>query len=612
MAAYTICSAYTISNKCIFKSTSTCVAGPQQKLLRWRVAGVNCHTGAQCGASPTGKGHGRACSGVTSHGQPPQHQPFSAAVTASGGEGRLPSVSSLPRIQPGAAQVQPHLCQPAQQPKAHDPARRCTDPRLSDIPPSCRTLDRLRTRPHAPNSTLQPRRRVQSLSPLRTDPPSAAAEFSPLSPSPESTINLVNCETGVDSQLFSNTGLVAPLILPEVATYGGECGHRIKQTSIGKQAHPIPDMATPPDYSAMLGQLMEMQRAQQEHHTALVNRLLDRDQGRPIQPARFLVKQTEADDVETFLLTFERTATREGWPRAQWTDLITPFLSGAAQSAYQDLCMEEAVSYDELKAEIQKRLGHTLLSRAQQVHDWTFNPAEPPRGQMYELTRLTNRWLVSEPSGPGPVERVVMDRYLRALPYEGQKLACQSNPQSAEQLVTLVEGYLAAHAVLRPGRPGKTENTGRPRNPTPAPEPPSPPPPTLLRGTPRVGRGAETLLQLRGGGTPVLGDVAMPTVSSDSTPRKPCGLLTVCWGQTDGPSAVTPVRLNGQDASALLDSGSAVTLVRPEYAPGPLLPGKLAVTCIHGETRQYPTASISVQTTKGVFKGTVASYRSCQ
>ncbi|KAK0132837.1 hypothetical protein N1851_032052 [Merluccius polli] len=228
---------------------------------------------------------------------------------------------------------------------------------------------------------------------------------------------------------------------------------------------------------------------------------------------------------------------------------------------------------------------------------------------MYELTRLTNRWLVSEPSGPGPVERVVMDRYLRALPYEGQKLACQSNPQSAEQLVTLVEGYLAAHAVLRPGRPGKAESTRRLRNPTPVLEPPRPP--SRSFGEPR-GSAAEPRRCFSCGevghlswGCPHRQDVAMPTASSDSNPRKPCGLLTVCWGQTEGPSAVTPVRLNGRDASALLDSGSAVTLARPEYAPGPLLPGKLAVTCIHGETRQYPTASISMQTTKGVFQGMV-------
>ena len=89
------------------------------------------------------------------------------------------------------------------------------------------------------------------------------------------------------------------------------------------------------------------------------------------------------------------------------------------------------------------------------------------------------------------------------------------------------------------------------------------------------------------------------------TPEKPCGLLTVCWGQTADSTPVTPVKVNGRDASALLDSGSAVTLARPEYARGPHLPNKVAVTCIHGETRQYPTAHVEVQTTKGVFQGTV-------
>ena len=80
----------------------------------WRVV-VLCYTDAQCGASPTTKGHGRAVqtrSGVTSHGhgQPPQHRPSWTVVTASGGAGRQrsscrgqPSAASLTRIQPGAA-----------------------------------------------------------------------------------------------------------------------------------------------------------------------------------------------------------------------------------------------------------------------------------------------------------------------------------------------------------------------------------------------------------------------------------------------------------------------------------------------------------------------------
>ena len=324
------------------------------------------------------------------------------------------------------------------------------------------------------------------------------------------------------------------------------------------------------------------------------------------RPARFLVKQTEEDDVETFLLTFERTAAREGWPQDQWTDLIAPFLSGTAQSAYLDLCQDSVVTYEGLKTEIHKRLGHTLISRAQHVQEWVFNPAEPPRAQMYELTRLTNRWLASKPATPGPIERVIMDRFLRALPYEAKKLACQSNPQSAEQLVALVEGHQAAQAVLRTSRSGKSET---PRTPTPT----SPP----VRAPRRVAVEHPVLpAEVRRCYTcgdpghlswacPHRPDVSMPSASSDPNPRKPCGLLTVCWGQTADSTPVTPVKVNGRDASALLDSGSAVTLARPEYARGPHLPNKVAVTCIHGETRQYPTAHVEVQTTKGVFQGTV-------
>ena len=365
-------------------------------------------------------------------------------------------------------------------------------------------------------------------------------------------------------------------------------------------------MASSPDYTEMMAKLVALQDAQLQQTNTLINRFLDRDQQRQINPARFLVKQTEEDDVETFLLTFERTATREGWPQDQWTDLIAPFLSGTAQSAYLDLCQDSVVTYEGLKTEIHKRLGHTLISRAQHVQEWVFNPAEPPRAQMYELTRLTNRWLASKPATPGPIERVIMDRFLRALPYEAKKLACQSNPQSAEQLVALVEGHQAAQAVLRTSRSEKSET---PRTPTPT-APPVRAPRRVAVEHPVLPAEVRRCYTCGDPGhlswaCPHRPDVSMPSASSDPNPRKPCGLLTVCWGQTADSTPVTPVKVNGRDASALLDSGSAVTLARPEYARGPLLPNKVAVTCIHGETRQYPTAHVEVQTTKGVFQGTV-------
>jgi len=46
-----------------------------------------------------------------------------------------------------------------------------------------------------------------------------------------------------------------------------------------------------------------------------------------------------------------------------------------------------------------------------------------------------------------------------------------------------------------------------------------------------------------------------------------------------------------------------VTLVRAEFAQLPHLKNTLGVTCIHGETRQYPTTKLTLKTIKGTYSG---------
>uniref|UniRef100_A0AAY5JYK3 SCAN box domain-containing protein n=1 Tax=Esox lucius TaxID=8010 RepID=A0AAY5JYK3_ESOLU len=75
----------------------------------------------------------------------------------------------------------------------------------------------------------------------------------------------------------------------------------------------------------------------------------------------------------------------------------------------------------------------------------------PPRTQMHDLIRLAKSWLTAEPLTLNPIEKVVIDKFLRALPYEAKKLASQANPQSADQLVELVEGQQVVLEVLRKG-----------------------------------------------------------------------------------------------------------------------------------------------------------------
>jgi RNA-splicing ligase RtcB len=70
-------------------------------------------------------------------------------------------------------------------------------------------------------------------------------------------------------------------------------------------------------------------------------------------PSRFILRQTETDDIEAYLQTFERTAVRENWDPEQCAILLAPFLSGTAQKAYQDMTANH--NYEWLKKEMLRR-----------------------------------------------------------------------------------------------------------------------------------------------------------------------------------------------------------------------------------------------------------------
>nr|XP_006012602.1 PREDICTED: uncharacterized protein LOC102366250 [Latimeria chalumnae] len=176
---------------------------------------------------------------------------------------------------------------------------------------------------------------------------------------------------------------------------------------------------------------------------------------------------TPEDDVEAYLLAFERYAEQENWPREQWAGIVAPFLMGESQKTYFDLEPEAAADYFLLKVEILARAGVTPTVRAQRFHTWAYQADKAPRSQMFDLIHLTQRWLQPDRNSPAKIaELVVMDCYLRALPLELRKWVGQGNPTDAQELIALVERQVAAEELVKTTTTTKIQRTpGHPLGP---------------------------------------------------------------------------------------------------------------------------------------------------
>ena len=330
-------------------------------------------------------------------------------------------------------------------------------------------------------------------------------------------------------------------------------------------------------------------------------------------PRDVLTKLTGDEDVEAFLEIFERTAQGERWPPEEWGRIIAPFLTGEAQRAYRDLSSADAQQYPMLKAAILSRYGYSLPARAQRYHDWAYDPTSPVRAQVCDLARRTRRWLV-EGDGPALLERIILDRCVRALPPGAKRYVAEQGPRSMDHLIAMLENHQVTQEMLRPGRatagapgPSPTRTAGGRQN------PPGQPVSLQHPRTPAGPQGvaAATLGALRERrrcfACGQAGHLALDCpgreeamASADTTGGKgqACHYLTTCWAHQGAAPPRLPVKIGGRDTEALLDSGSAITLVRPEFAReggGEAV----SVSCVHGDTRQYPTATLTLQSPRG-------------
>lgn len=324
-------------------------------------------------------------------------------------------------------------------------------------------------------------------------------------------------------------------------------------------------------------------------------------------PRDVLTKMTPDDDVEAYLEIFERAAQAERWPQEDWARILGPFLTGEAQKAYRDLAPAENHLYPALKTAVLSRYGYSLPARAQRFHNWTYDPAGPVRAQVSELVRRTRSWLV-EGDGPALLDRIVLDRCTRALPTRAKRYVAEQGPRNLDNLIAMLENHQVTQELLQQSRPPGGTPTAQPSRPSP--DRGRPP---MARPSPRSSPqqathpGSRVQEKVRCYACGQAGHMArdcpgreeaMPTADATEGSGGRCLFLTTCWAHKGAAPPRLPVKVGGRDTEALLDSGSAITLVRPEFA-GRQRGAEITVSCVHGDARQYPTAKLLLQSPRG-------------
>ena len=163
-------------------------------------------------------------------------------------------------------------------------------------------------------------------------------------------------------------------------------------------------------------------------------------------PTSHLTKLGPDDDVEAYLEVFERTARREKWPEDQWAHILSPFLTGPAQQASQDMMPEHASHHPTLKQAILAYYGHSLAARAQRFHDWRFDIRGAVRAQVFQHGRLIRRWLTTG-EGPSILDRVLKDNTIRQLPPDARRTFAHNHPDTVDELIRQLENWQVAQQL---------------------------------------------------------------------------------------------------------------------------------------------------------------------
>ncbi|KAL2087252.1 hypothetical protein ACEWY4_018311 [Coilia grayii] len=309
-----------------------------------------------------------------------------------------------------------------------------------------------------------------------------------------------------------------------------------------------------------------------------------------------LQKLTDEDDIEHFLITFERIARACRWPRADWSFHLIPLLTGKARGAYVHMDISDSEDYSKVKAAILAKYDVNAESYRLKFRGLDVHPGESPKELYVRLKELYHKWILPEDKSIEEVgEMILLEQYLRMVSPELQIWLKEHDPKSASEAAMLASTYVSARRKDQPWSYTSSRSSRDARGPSHHAPPQRPPvhagkPPNRFYGSGPSRRPPICYLCGQEGHTkPVC-------------PKNPAKLTQVCCvprkdpavGGTNQSMQLVSVEVNGRGAEALLDTGSDQTLIQPQYVqPSQVsMSDTVSIRCVHGDEKLLPTADV--------------------
>ncbi|KAI8517611.1 hypothetical protein Bbelb_036280 [Branchiostoma belcheri] len=178
----------------------------------------------------------------------------------------------------------------------------------------------------------------------------------------------------------------------------------------------------------------------------------------------------EGEEIDGYLLRFERFARANHWAEDTWASLLSALLTGKALDVYSRLSDAEAQDYDKVKEAILKRYELTEDGFRKKFRSEIPQEGEGPDQYIVRLSSYLNRWI--ELSGTsktfeGVCDLIIQEQFLDLCPTDLAIHLRERKPTSLEELGKMSDQYLTAHETslaegVRPRNSYSSRSEGEP------------------------------------------------------------------------------------------------------------------------------------------------------